>query len=536
MDRVPLRERIDQNRVKYASDQFRLAKEYLKLLREAEREEDLYAIGKINLYLSVCYFHQGSRDRTLPYAYKAVSILESLNDSGLLARSYNLLGVAYAAQGNFQRAISVYKKGLKLIRGRNNPSVRKETLLNNIAQCYSQMGQYMKSAELVRHCLSAVRAKRPELHSAIVIYGINLSDFYENLGDLQASIEYLDEVKEDAELLSNSVILWGYYARRCCVLYKLGRIEEAACYADLTLEAVRSGCDSYEGHSDFEKIASLQVEIGDFERAQCFSDILAKYADEVGHTLDRIISKRVQANLCYAMGDLDGAYVLYRDLSVLNENWVTEQKAIQYESQQSVDAVSKEIAKLMKKMRISEEQAERDALTGLLNRSAMVSVTGTFIRRAKENGKKLGGLFLDIDYFKEYNDSCGHAAGDEVLKLVACICLEEESEDVKFFRYGGDEFFGIVLGKTDEYLKKLALRISDKVHRSGYAHIKNPNGQRLTVSVGVVNVDVKLSGVTILEVVQYADRALYHAKDAGRDTLCAVRVLPDGELTFSRIM
>ncbi len=533
---LPLRERIDQTRVKYANDPFRLAQEYKKLLKEAEKIEDICAIGKVHLYLSICYFYQGRRDSTLPHAFKAVSIFETLDECDLLARSYNLLGVAYAAQGNFLNAIAVYQKALKLIRGRKKVGIRKETLLNNIAQCYSQMGQYQKSVQLVKECLAVVRAKRPNLHTAVVIYGINLSDFYENLGDLQASIEYLDEVKSDVEELSNGVIRWGYYARRCCVLYRLGRLEEASKYADMTVEAVRSGCDSYEGHIDFERIAALQVEIGDFQRAQCFSDILSKYADEIGHTLDQIISKRVRANICYAKGDFDGAYALYRELSDLNEDWITEQKTIQYESQRRVDTASKEISMLMKKIRMSEEQAERDSLTGLLNRSVMVSVTNGFLQEAREKGEKLGGIFLDIDYFKEYNDAYGHTAGDEAIKLIARVCQEEESPDVKFFRYGGDEFFGIVLGHKDDFLKKLVLRIADKVHQAGCEHIKNPNGQRLTVSIGVVNVDVTGTGASILEIIQFADQALYHAKDAGRDAVCAVRVMAHDTHEFSRIM
>ena len=172
-----------------------------------------------------------------------------------------------------------------------------------------------------------------------------------------------------------------------------------------------------------------------------------------------------------------------------------------------------EIGKLMKKVRAAEELADRDALTGLLNRAALVRISTEFIENAKQSGRTLGSIFFDIDYFKEYNDTYGHAMGDEAIKLIADLCLAEEDQAVKFFRYGGDEYFGIALGYSDRKLEELALRINGKVRSSGVKHEKNPNGQRLTVSVGIVNLDLGETDATILDVIKYADSALYHAKD-----------------------
>lgn len=136
----------------------------------------------------------------------------------------------------------------------------------------------------MKECLSTVRAKRPDLHSSAVIYGINLSDFYEKLGQYDLSIAYLDEVKPDTEFLSSGIVLWGYYARRSCILYKRGEADEGAKFADLTIQAVNSGCDSYEGHDDFEKIAFMEVQNGDYLRAQLVVDILR---DTLGKTVIR---------------------------------------------------------------------------------------------------------------------------------------------------------------------------------------------------------------------------------------------------------
>ncbi|MBO4419404.1 MAG: GGDEF domain-containing protein [Oscillospiraceae bacterium] len=535
MEDLMLKDRVDRAVKEYRNDNVRLLKELKKLLKEAEKTGDVNIVGRLSMLLSGCYFDLGNRDKILPHAVKAVSIYEKTDDVTRLARSYNLLGIAHLAQGNYQLAISFYNKALETIRGRRKPGIGRDVMLNNIAECYYQMGEYQKSIRLMKGCLSAVRVKRPSDHSSTVIYGINLSDCYESMEDYKKSIAILDEVKSDADQLAQDPLLWAYYARRCCVLYKSGRLVEAEKYADLTIDAVNAGYDSYELHRDFEKIATMQVKAGDYKRAQNIADILTKYADENGHTLDLIISKRVQADICYGRGEYERSLELYRALNGLYKQRITEENAMQYESQKNAENAAREIARLMKRVRDSEEKAERDPLTGLMNRSALVNVSNDFMENARANGKTLGGIFLDIDYFKEFNDTYGHAAGDDAIKYIADVCLSEETPTVKFFRYGGDEYFGFVLDHRDDEIEELALRIAEKIRSSGFEHLKNPNGQRLTVSIGVVNVDMRESEDNIMDLIKFADKALYHAKDRGKDDVFAYHRLGNSEYEYRRI-
>ena len=142
---------------------------------------------------------------------------------------------------------------------------------------------------------------------------------------------------------------------------------------------------------------------------------------------------------------------------------------------------------------------------------------------------------MDIDYFKQFNDTYGHAAGDEAIKFVARACLDEETPTVRFFRYGGDEYFGVMLEHKDRELEQIALRISEKVRASGFKHEKNPNGQKLTVSIGIVNMDVQKSDDTILDLIKYADKTLYRAKDAGKNTVFSGNLLENLEQEFKKI-
>ena len=536
MEQKQLRERVDQLFKENAEDTSRYLKELKHLLSEAGKIGDIYSIGKLNMMLSLCWFDLGNREYILPPAVKAVDIFEKLNDRNMIGLSRNLLGLAYRAKENYVFAIDNYNRAIDAIRGIKNPiGIGMDVIRNNIAECYYLMGKYKKSIRLLEESLAVLRATRPDDHMNAVVYGINLSDNYESLNQFDKAIEILDLIRPDVEIMARNVLLWGYYARRCCALYKNGRLEEAEHYADLTIESVNSGYDSYEFHRDFEKIAELEVQIGDFRRAQCFADILTAYAEANKHTIDLIFSKRVQASICDARGETQNAIVLYRELNALYKKRMQEQREMQYENQRGALAASREIGKLLQRIRVSEEKAERDPLTGLMNRSALVSVTNEFIQKAKEKGRMLGSIFLDIDFFKEYNDTYGHAAGDEVIKFIAKVCLGVETSTIKFFRYGGDEYFGIVLGHKDEDLEKIALRIAETVRLSGFEHKNRPNGNHLTVSIGVVNINMKNSDNTILDIIKYADKALYQAKNYGKNVVFAARVLPNGERDYVRV-
>lgn len=535
MRKSELNERVEKVLQDTGADLAQRVKSLKKLLKEAELSEDLFLVGKINLQLSICYYDLGDRNSLFRCAVKAVDVFEKLGHRNMLAGSYNMLGLAYRAQENYFRAVESYNRALEKIRGLKKPSVRKVAMFSNIAECYYLMGEYEKSSKLLLECTELYCAKYPEDHISAVIFAINLSDNYESLGQYEKALEVLDGVRQHADALHRDVYLLGYNIRRCCALYKLGRYEEGAKYADWGINAVNSGNDSYEFHRDIEKIANLEIEIGDLDRARSFAAILTKYTNDNGHTLDLIVAKRVQAKLFQASGKEKEALLLYRELSELYERRIREQHEVQYESQKNAEAASREIGKLLQKISTSREKAERDPLTGLLNRSALVSITSAFLQIAKEKGRTLGALFMDIDYFKQFNDTYGHAAGDEAIKFVARACLDEETPTVRFFRYGGDEYFGVMLEHKDCELEQIALRISEKVRASGFKHEKNPNGQKLTVSIGIVNMDMQKSDDTILDLIKYADKTLYRAKDTGKNTVFSGNLLENLEQEFKKI-
>lgn len=535
MKHTDLRARVEQTLEATKTDLSRREKKLRELLKEAERAEDIFSVGRVNLLLSACYFTLGNRNSIFPYAVKAVSTFESLGNRNMLASSYNILGLAYVAQGDYQHGVEYYNRALATIRGMKAPIIRRDVILSNIAECYYHMGEFQISAQILENCIAVISSVHSDDHISAVTYSINLSDDLESMGRFDEALEVLDRARPHLESLDRDVLKWGYYFRRCCVLYKIGRHEEAASFADLGIQAVRSGYDSYEFHRDYEKIAMEELAMGDLARALRFSEILSAYENANAHTIDLIISKRVQAKILLAQNKQEEALALFRELSDLYIEFMREQTEMQFASYVKVAAASKEIAKLLQSVRATEALAERDAFTGMRNRASMVSTATRFIQEAREKGKMLGAIFVDIDYFKEYNDTYGHAAGDSAIEYVAKVCMAEEKRNVCFFRYGGDEFFAIVLDHKDKQLQDLGLRISERVREAAFEHIHNPNGQLLTVSIGLVNVNMRHSDMTLLDFIKITDKTLYHAKDRGKNTVFACKSIGDSEIEYRRI-
>jgi diguanylate cyclase (GGDEF)-like protein len=162
------------------------------------------------------------------------------------------------------------------------------------------------------------------------------------------------------------------------------------------------------------------------------------------------------------------------------------------------------------------ELAIRDGLTGLYNRRYMDVVVKKIIQQVNRSGSAVGFLMADLDYFKKYNDSYGHQAGDKLLRELSEMfrsMLQRKSDYV--FRYGGEEF-AFLLPSTDlETAEKFAAKIIENTLALNIPHSSNQLGL-VTVSVGVSFIDSN-HNKNFEELVEIADKALYEAKNSGRN-------------------
>jgi diguanylate cyclase (GGDEF)-like protein/PAS domain S-box-containing protein len=165
--------------------------------------------------------------------------------------------------------------------------------------------------------------------------------------------------------------------------------------------------------------------------------------------------------------------------------------------------------------------ATSDGLTGLTNRRHFDERLEDEWARAKRDGTPLSLLLIDVDHFKKFNDQYGHQAGDGCLRSVARVLADQAQRPADLVaRYGGEEF-ALLLPNTDaEGCKQVGQKVREALHEFGMLHALNPPSKRVTVSLGgATNLPAEGPAECTSSLVQAADRALYTAKDSGRDRL-----------------
>jgi len=163
-----------------------------------------------------------------------------------------------------------------------------------------------------------------------------------------------------------------------------------------------------------------------------------------------------------------------------------------------------------------ENQSIRDPLTGLFNRRYMEESLEREIQRCDRKQQSLGIIMLDVDYFKRFNDTFGHEAGDSVLKELGQFLQRYVRGSDIACRYGGEEFMLILPEVSLEITHKRAEQLREGIKHLNLQYRQEPIGQ-ITLSLGVASFPEH--GITGQSVIREADAALYRAKREGRDAV-----------------
>lgn len=156
-----------------------------------------------------------------------------------------------------------------------------------------------------------------------------------------------------------------------------------------------------------------------------------------------------------------------------------------------------------------------DDLTGIYNHRFFMQQLAREIERQKRYSTALSLLMIDIDYFKLYNDTNGHLAGDHALKAIAMLIQHGVRQTDIVARYGGEEFSAILINTEKEGARKIAERVRRNVAETRFPNERlQPNGD-LTVSIGIGTFSHSIS--TLTDLIREADNALYRAKRTGRN-------------------
>ena len=171
--------------------------------------------------------------------------------------------------------------------------------------------------------------------------------------------------------------------------------------------------------------------------------------------------------------------------------------------------------------------ARHDPLTGAYNRLVMKADLDDTKRAVVETRRPATAIMIDIDHFKAYNDRYGHAAGDDVLGIVARRIQQETRPSDRLYRYGGEEFLVLLRDTEIKEGETIAIRIACAITTLALVHEGNQPWGVVTVSAGVAGMDP--ASLASGDCVANADAAMYRSKRSGRNTVATYEPEPEPE-------
>jgi diguanylate cyclase (GGDEF)-like protein len=223
----------------------------------------------------------------------------------------------------------------------------------------------------------------------------------------------------------------------------------------------------------------------------------------------KVINPRIRSELCVPIK------VGERVIGVVNAE-SAQLDAFTEAEEQLLETFAAQLATAIEKVRLFEEVqrlAITDSLTGLYNRRHFFELAGREYQRARRYKRPLTAVMLDLDHFKNVNDTHGHATGDQVLESLAMICKNELREIDILGRYGGEEFCVLLPESNLLDARKVATRLCQRIQETTFE--TDRTSVKITISLGIAELDSTCKDLD--ELLNRADVALYTAKQQGRN-------------------
>ena len=525
-----------------------------------------WLIAEAQMWQATIYARQGKLDQALALLNKSLPIALKTNYLRLQARVHNSTAVIYSQQSKLLLARKSYFKALDIFKlYPNDPYLSKIT--SNISIIFVQLEQWNKAFSYNQRAIDYFNKGADKSFRQLASLHINASFISRKgkmLNTLQLQKEHLKKaqfyanksgnVYAQTNVLSNLSDHWFEsgdnelalsYAEQCLVKATKANYKFSLAYCHLFKGQVKVAQQKNESAEDllfislgyfkdlkmdeglrlvYKQLHTLYFQLKDYKNAYTYSELY------YNNKLDNLFNKR-QLKL-NALEEEHAAAAKQQEIALLSAK-----NALQTSQQSLREAVAillilicsiaiyflvrrywilkRQNGSLETSNHILYEQSHHDALTGLFNRRYFEDQMN--IPRIEDNNQYMLAI-IDIDFFKKVNDTYSHDVGDEVLCKLAKILNDNIRKHDFVTRWGGEEFV-ITLAHTDQAdIKTVLERIKNIVQNT---HIKtNAGNLSITLSIGVSN-EIKAYALTNTwsDVLESADKALYQAKNTGRNRI-----------------
>ncbi len=506
-----------------------LKKLCIKLKSIGKIHKDEYLLAFSYHYLGEYYLGISESKNCIKNLIKGIEIEERNGYNSLLAQSYNLFGILFANLDDEQTALGYFLEG-RTIASKNKYYDIEGMILCNIGEVFMTIKEYKMALKYYKKGYQINVKGRNSKSSITFSDGLqfnNIGAAYFYLGDYKKALFYNDKSLEVILKKEKMFILPTIYAIRAKILYALKDKEQAYENAMISINAINNNCDKRECFSSCLEIVRLFLELEKLEDASTAIELIYELAKEIDYPSKWIKAYESIIEYCKLTNDtekLNEAYGKYYEWQREMEIALNKAKADGVKNKLDLNTMISEKEKILETNEKLKDLSEIDALTGLANRYKLDIYCVKMLQKAKISNKSFGILIIDVDYFKQYNDTYGHLKGDGCIKKISKLLKEMSSKNYFPARYGGDEFFVIITNQTNEQIMDFAKSLSCKLDDLRILHGRSPISKAVTISQGFTNV-IPTKDLMVKELVKQADEALYNSKCRGRNCVSSFQTM-----------
>lgn len=508
------------------SNQVQAMENCRQLIQYGRKQKDFYLLAIGYYYLAEGYYVQNNYYEFTEYLKKSMLYQQETKQWKLIARSYNMLGLKCGLKGNIAGALDHYLVALDYsIEYRLD--YEKTLIYANIAELYERQKEYKmakyyyrKSRENFESFLEDPFGQRNLIRTLLsegrcCLYLNDIADAARCRRMIQIFLKKLPD--ETAMLPSNLCFEARYYDA-------IGDVQSRDEQMIRASEELQKSKNFMEICIDIYDFCRLLLEIEKYEILKDLFQFLDIQLAEIHILWIKIQFKRLESSYYKKIGDEEHYLRNCSELFELGE--IQEEEAIESSKKATELRFNLEKAQQKEKKLLEEkaqliQKSETDSLSGLPNRYKMNEYGDWILKRALQEEKTMGVEILDIDYFKEYNDTYGHQKGDECIVAVSQVLKEVVQSDENMFcaRYGGDEFVIFYRNKSNEEIYRIAEKLRMQVYELGLQNTLSSIDTVVTISQGICNRKPNEES-KVWDYLHAADLALYKVKKGNRNGIC----------------
>ena len=492
-----------------------------RLMKAAKENGDYTLLGFTHFHLAdALYTFEKSYTKFRENLARAIYFFQLGDDAELLARAYNYVSVDALNNGSFDVAYLYLMNALHTCENLDNNYLL-SIINNNIGQVYARMKNYKKALKYVRlgNKLQALSPKDDYYYHQNMINGYFsegiLCCLLEDLAGADRADRKIAKLEQERDMSDIPSVFIPISLLRLMISVMKGDADGYETHSRYIVEKIRGAHRLFDFITDVEDLCRFLIERGYTDTARSILDIVTNDIASSGVVQMQKTLSSLEIAYCEKIGDEKALARQLREQYRLTELMQMEQNRIY---QYSIDLINimrkqqKEQEKIQQENKSLHTQVHTDPLTGIPNRLKLDQSIGELFSNAKKKKNLFGVSLMDINRFKEYNDSYGHLAGDLCLQKVArAIESVSNRPGVHCARYGGDEFVMLYENKSDEEILSIARELEKQIYALNILHSGDEIRGRVSLSQGICNC-VPSDLNTAEDYLAEADNSLYAVK------------------------